>query len=267
MIKLFHKIARTATSRWQTTRMAEQKIVWVRCVENEIKLSATFSHRMTKFGEFEEEVVGERIFNLNRVVSEPVSETLTRLQFNIWKHSSLASRKKKKLATSAEEGRTLAAKFVLVNLLDSNGQKVEDATTNYNGWMQGGILQINNASYFIERNAPSVTYLDLPSSIISGFPLLPYLTTEFSEPSESEFSWFRVESADTKIAVGHDYLYTPSSEDIGHRLKLVVLPKNGIRTGKSTELVSAATVKAGPEMTGIVERQKSTTHSCTDADR
>lgn len=38
----------------------------------------------------------------------------------------------------------------------------------------------------------------------------------------------------------------PSNQDVGHRLKLLCIPKDGARAGSTEELVSAGAVEAGP---------------------
>lgn len=50
----------------------------------------------------------------------------------------------------------------------------------------------------------------------------------------------------TWVKVGGLRVYVPSNQDIGCRLKLVCTPKDGIRSGPSTELVSVGAVEAGP---------------------
>nr|CAD7442221.1 unnamed protein product [Timema bartmani] len=54
--------------------------------------------------------------------------------------------------------------------------------------------------------------------------------------------------------VGEGYFYTPSTSDIGHKLKLSCVPKNGDQEGPQSEVISSTSVGAGPGMCPFEKR-------------
>nr|CAD7399154.1 unnamed protein product [Timema cristinae] len=54
--------------------------------------------------------------------------------------------------------------------------------------------------------------------------------------------------------VGEGYFYTPSTSDIGHKLKLNCVPKNGDQEGPQSEVISSTSVGAGPGMCPFEKR-------------
>lgn len=228
------------------------KIVWVRKVNGERKMTAKFTYRLPARGNAKEGKL--RIFNLERLVTEPISETIMRLECNIVKQSTKAKKRKQPEQESAIDETSV----VKINLFDEKDFDVDGRSPNAMAWVDRGTLQIGDIRYMIRINAPTILKLELPSIILCGFPLLPYLTSEFTDISQSEFTWLRVCGDSEHIAVCHGMLYTPTQEDIGHNLKVVVLPKHNGEQGEVTEIVSSTAVEKGPTELPFLSRQ-----SCT----
>ena len=63
-------------------------------------------------------------------------------------------------------------------------------STNITSFVDQGILQIGSQTYNISVNPPWVTHMSLPTRIMSGFPVLPYVTFEHANIGTSEFTWY-----------------------------------------------------------------------------
>ena len=234
----------------------------------------------------------QRVFNLNRNGAESVSETLKRLQFNVWKHTIAGKKIKSKkninssstvasssavrneetmgvqqLMSSLDSASTssgvddvfeLAAQHVSVVLYDASGREVDKTLRNSEAWSQHGTLRINNLTYTIEVNPPIISKLKLPDKLLSGFFLQPSLCSEDAELSECDFVWYRVEKGKADVLVSEGIRYIPTDEDIGRHLKLMVIPRNGDRCGEAVEAVSKSCVEQGPKLLSITERQTHT---------
>ncbi|XP_037346666.2 2',5'-phosphodiesterase 12 [Pungitius pungitius] len=140
------------------------------------------------------------------------------------------------------------------------GQEVSDAVPNSEAWQDGAVLQVGDVKYAIRRNAPTFTAAELPVSLLAEFPVCPNLEIEFGNLQDCEFIWFRENPPNASpeasgepphgdggwTEVGRGRVHVPSNQDIGHRLKLHCIPKDGTRDGPVEELVSAGAVEAGP---------------------
>nr|CAD7454926.1 unnamed protein product [Timema tahoe] len=196
-----------------------------------------------------------RQFNFSRKMSETITDFLGRVCTNLER---TLFKKKKKIP----EGTSSEMKVHLYN----NGEPVsgesicKDILFNNNNKL---LLQVQGKDYSVIVNAPWVVMLSLPSSIMAGFPVYPNkVDTLFSDKNACEFKWLKSSISMgplknepvTWVQVGEGYFYTPSTSDIGHKLKLSCVPKNGDQEGPQSEVISSTSVGAGPGMCPFEKR-------------
>ncbi|KAK7119038.1 hypothetical protein R3I94_021026 [Phoxinus phoxinus] len=135
-----------------------------------------------------------------------------------------------------------------------NGDHVSVETVNSDAWLDGAVLHVGDLKYKVERNPPTFTVSELPSSLMSGFPVCPKLEIEFGDLKDCKFTWLKESSpnahmrGDTEcwMEAGLERVFTPSNLDIGLRVMLKCTPGNGSKFGQPKELVSSGAVEAGP---------------------
>lgn len=230
----------------------------VRCVPSEPKLSLSFaladgSHK-----------------NMQRDQNEPLGRALSRIANNALKgHAKAAAKKSKKNRPEASgggapcvgsgfgSGSEAGTACEPVVKLYYREEAVADDVLNVDAWQDGAVLQIGDVKYKVERNPPTFTELQLPRSVMAGFPVCPKLSLEFGDHARSLFRWFREAQTEASGCEGGrpppvwietgvcERVYTPSNADVGLRLKLHCTPGNGQRLGPSREMESCP-VEAGP---------------------
>ncbi|XP_062977361.1 2',5'-phosphodiesterase 12 [Elgaria multicarinata webbii] len=223
----------------------------VRCVPAEPKLSVSF-------------VLGDgSARHMQRDQAEPLGRALARIANNASKGHAKAAKKSKKARAEAEAGTPLTAPPPpAVCLFSQDGEAVDEDVPNAEAWQDGAVLQIGEARYRVERNPPAVTELQLPRSLLAGFPLCPNLRTEFGSARDCLFRWFQEQKAEpagsasaasaggagwVEAPGGTERVFTPSNAHIGLRLKLVCTPGNSQRRyGLAREVESSGPVEAGP---------------------
>lgn len=230
-----------------------RRTLWIRCVKSEDMLQGKFSYRFTEGSR-------EKLINFNRKVSEPVGEALQRIKFNLMKKSVVKKSKKRKAAEQVLETSEDQENGINLTLHDQNGDEVDTMINNGQAWVQGGIFKLDNCEYCIEVNTPSIQNLTLPRVILAGFPANPNHTDEFTEASHCEYTWYRILSDNSSVLVGRDVLYTPTTDDVGYKLKLTIVPRCGERKGEKVEADSGSPVAEGPRLEAIEDRQKCTAH-------
>ena len=99
-----------------------------------------------------------RKFNLLRSVDESVSQTIRRLTANIERATKKENKtnkrsKKQQIDTPSQTEQ----ESIIIQLLDSNNQPINENETNKKAWLNCRTLLINNQSYNIEYNAPGKT--------------------------------------------------------------------------------------------------------------
>ncbi|KAJ0181775.1 hypothetical protein K1T71_002497 [Dendrolimus kikuchii] len=121
-------------------------------------------------------------------------------------------------------------------------------------------------------NAPWVVNISLPESILVGFPVYPeQFKTQNTTNNGNIFNWFRGltinekgnEISDMHIKwelVSTSFVYIPSIQDIGQKLKIVCIPGNDGTQGPAVEAVSKTLVEAGPGKCPFEDRHKFTTN-------
>ncbi|XP_030633587.1 2',5'-phosphodiesterase 12 [Chanos chanos] len=209
--------------------------VVVRCVPLESKLTISFtlegSHK-----------------HMLRDQTEELGKVLARIANNFIKAQSKSKKSRKSYSKEAAE---VAGPEVRLYF---NDDVVAEEVTNFDAWQDGAVLHVGEHKYKVERNHPTFTTAELPTSLLSGFPVCPKLEIEFGDLKDCLFKWYKERSpnADTEgqdsswIEAGNGRVFTPSNSDIGVRLKLKCTPGNGSKYGMAKELVSAGTVEAGP---------------------
>ncbi|XP_056590487.1 2',5'-phosphodiesterase 12 [Triplophysa dalaica] len=213
------------------TRNMERCVV--RCVPCESKLTISF----TLDGSNKQ---------MLREQTEPLEKVLARMSNSIIKAQSKDKKSKRCRGEPAVEKPEIK--------LCVNGETVTLDTANSDAWKDGAVLHVGEMTYKVERNPPTFTVSELPSSLLSGFPVCPKLEVEFGDVKDGEFRWFKENSPNSHTsgehdcwrAAGDERVFTPSNLDIGLKVMLKCTPGNGSRFGEPVKLVSAGTVEAGP---------------------
>ncbi|CAH1788073.1 unnamed protein product [Owenia fusiformis] len=213
----------------------------VRHVENDdrIQISFNFSHNGK-----------ERQFNLNRHKSEELSKSLERLTQNIKKFTDKKKSKKQKLEN------TDISNNLTIKLLH-NDISVDQNWPNSEAWKNGSVLHIDDTTYTVTVNPPTILKLEIPDSIMAGFTIYLKYEFEFVDIAKSSFEWFiDIKSENDQGAsssnvvewkkVSDGFLYTPSLTEIGHKLKLKCKPSDGERFGDAKDVYSTVNIESGP---------------------
>jgi 2',5'-phosphodiesterase len=216
---------------------------YIRCQDGADQFQLSF--------QLKSELLGvDRQFNFSRQLSEKVNDFLARITTNIERN---VNKKKKKKGTCEEEKQQQADK-IHVSLLRGGEVLSGDQACKDVLFDTGLCLQILDTQFTVILNAPWVTLITLPSSIMAGFPVYPLkLEVLFADKSDCSLCWYKNTSTTTGkkvpgnwVEVGSGYYYTPSTCDIGCYLKLVCAPQNRSVCGPASEVVSTNPVEAGP---------------------
>ena len=108
-----------------------------------------------------------RKFNLLRSVDEALSQTIRRLTANIEQAAKKETKSKSK-QRQKEQTPPSEQEPVLIQLLDSNNQPIDENQQNKQAWLDCRTLIINKQSYNVEYNAPG-------NKEISHFNTISYL--------------------------------------------------------------------------------------------
>ncbi|XP_076821644.1 2',5'-phosphodiesterase 12-like isoform X1 [Clavelina lepadiformis] len=221
----------------------------------------------------------------NRPIDEELERTVSRM-------ISTLNPKKKKPPKKLQkvEGAESVHDEVMANpkisLLDAEEKEISLNCLSIEAWKQTKFLLINDDHYPVLYNPPIISQIKLSSVPLAGMTMYPRLQFRHSTANESKFTWYRTVHKDfsnlvetdnaTECAhhdmnlenssewneVGQSQTYTPSVDDIGHRIGLSVTPGNekyqankshcGVQCGKTV----SGSVKAGPNMCIFDERHK-----------
>ncbi|XP_007425296.1 2',5'-phosphodiesterase 12 [Python bivittatus] len=222
----------------------------VRCVPAEPKLSVSLVLQDGKTR------------HLQRDQAEPLGQALARIANNVSKGHAKKAKKSKKAQTEADPGTPPLplSQLVAVRLFSQDGEAVAEDVPNEEAWQDGTVLQIGETRYRVERNPPTLTEVQLPRSLMAGFPVCPKLQVEFGSPQDCLFRWYQEQKIDSAGAAaaaasdgwaeapaGSERVFTPTNAHIGRRLKLVCIPGNSERRfGLPREVESIGPVEAGP---------------------
>uniref|UniRef100_A0A1Q3F6I5 2',5'-phosphodiesterase 12 n=1 Tax=Culex tarsalis TaxID=7177 RepID=A0A1Q3F6I5_CULTA len=204
----------------------------------------------------------DKVFNFSRNVTECVDASLERMRANIEKEvkkRGVGKKKKAKVAGPAEEQQGEALPDVRVRFFDV--EKNEDVRGVAIAELLSKVreereilLKVLDDDFRIDLNSPTVLAVSLPQSILAGFYVYPAkLETVFTDKERSEFRWFRGKMPKSNnaqqiewIPAGSGYSYMAKPEDVGHHLKFSCVPKNELKAGPLTEVISSTEVQAGP---------------------
>lgn len=227
-------------------REACQKMqnAYVRCHEGAEDFQFSFQLRNELLGV-------DRQFNFSRQLSEKVSDFLSRISTNIERS---VNKKKKRQKLTGEEEKQEDPNKIEASLLRGGELVPGDQLCKDILFDSGLCLLVLGTEYSVILNAPWVSLITLPSSIMAGFPVYPLkLEVLFADKSDCTFCWYKNIGANTGkrlsanwVEVGSGFYYTPNTCDIGCHLKVVCAPQNGSVCGPSSEGISTNPVEAGP---------------------
>lgn len=203
----------------------------------------------------------DRQFNLTRQMQEPVKAFLDRVATNVDKV--LNKKAKKKKGNNGEEKMECAVKTSLME----KGTEVNYETKCEDVFKEGTdlVLNINNSTYNVIVNAPWVSNVALPKSILAGFPVYPIkFDHSYTNLAESTLTWYVSSDKVNWSKVGEGYLYEPKNSEINSHIKLSVLPKNSEREGPIVEVTSDNKIEAGPGHCPFEIRHAFTSNKCTE---
>ncbi|XP_012284829.1 2',5'-phosphodiesterase 12 [Orussus abietinus] len=206
----------------------------------------------------------DRQFNFTRKSTETISNFLKRINANVGKIiSNKQARKLKKKAKAASAGIEVVSlpveeqevKALFLQNDEPINEELSCETILQN--TENLTLVVGNMIYSIKLNAPWISDLALPSSMLAGFPVYPSkLECMHMNKEKSIFIWSKSnvihqEKHSGKIVkewqdVGKGFVYLPTTSDIGYKLKLSCLPINEKYSGPVIEAESPSVVEAGP---------------------
>eukprot|EP00794_Sanderia_malayensis_P005934 gene5934-6620_t len=261
-----------------------ERTVSVRCVDDEEKMFIS-----TKIDGVSR--------HYSRLKHEPLKNTLSRMHISLC--NPIHKKKFRKRADhELESGGTITSpkhqypediNLQVMTLQGNKHEAIDVETSNIEAWMKGNILVIGEKQFRIEVNAPVVLSANLPCSVMSGFPIVPYLELEFANREDSMFMWLRTpgvqvtqskekmkknnkenpaedccKNNQTWEFLSNRFIYTPTNNDVGYRLKFVCIPKRDNIVGFSHEETANVTVEASPGLCLFDERHLYTSTRLTD---
>ncbi|NXF95594.1 PDE12 phosphodiesterase, partial [Eubucco bourcierii] len=219
----------------------------VRCVPSEPKLSLRFV------------LPDGSARHMQRDQAEPLGRALARIATNAAKGHAKTRKKNKKARAEDNPSGEAAAVAPAVRLFSCDGEEIAEEMPNSAAWQDGAVLQVGEVQYRVERNPPALTELQLPRSLLAGFPVCPKVSAEFASPQHCLFRWYREQrpaaggeaaasgNGPTWVEMSAERVFTPSNALVGLRLKLQCTPGDGAqRYGLPREVESSGPVEAGP---------------------
>ncbi|XP_053973801.1 2',5'-phosphodiesterase 12 [Hylaeus volcanicus] len=192
----------------------------------------------------------DKQFNFNRNVNESINTFLTRISMNIKSYTTKKLNKRMKIKRKDTE----VVDDIMSTLNNKTIKLIKDDSTLDGELPCKSILEdasniklvLFGTEYVLKQNVPFVTAINLPTSILIGFPTYPSkFQSVYVDKLKSTFNWYRKEK-DKWIHVGEGYLYVPDASNIGHKLKITCVPRNDTQVGPIIEVVSLNPVEAGP---------------------
>ncbi|KAG7153372.1 2',5'-phosphodiesterase 12-like, partial [Homarus americanus] len=212
----------------------------------------------------------DQIFNLQRSPQEHLTDVLEKISGKIQGAVYYKNRKRENFVMDE-----LPVKMISFNY-DDNACTQNDLTCHEAFVLNGSKhnLVIGEEHYCIDVNPPIVEVAEFPKVIVAGFLVnLKKLEVLFANKEDCFFKWYKsVKRFDADkvsrskriiedlkwIELGEGFTCTPTKEDVGRVLKVVVTPCVGERRGEDIEVVSPVVVSAGPEECPFQKRQQFT---------
>nr|CAB3264735.1 2',5'-phosphodiesterase 12 [Phallusia mammillata] len=188
--------------------------------------------------------IGGRTRLLNRPSGEKLSKFFIRVGANL---KNAQNKKMRKVAKTTNAQSVHDDASIEMMFLDRSGNEISSDEILSDIWKKADCFILQDVKYRIAYNFPCVTKLKLPQTLIAGTLLYPKIEFEFANYYYSRFEWYRcveqegnqqmeVDSENenntekddpTKWKFLHDQkTHLLSSDDAGHRFKLVVFPGN-----------------------------------------
>lgn len=179
---------------------------------------------------FNDELKGvNRQFNFSRRCDENVGSLISRINTNVEKAMSKKKKKRKTKdsPTPEDENKKIITKMI------QNGEVISEDTSCMEVLKPNAkiVLQVVENKYHVLINAPWISNMTLPSSILAGYLLYPIkFEGVFIERDMCQFSWYRSEGKNPNPAllkwekVGDTFTYMTSSADIGNKIKFACIP-------------------------------------------
>lgn len=232
-------------------KMCSLPIVYVRQHENEETMKINFVFGNTN--------IPPQNFSFMRSKNELLESALTRMKYKIQSSVAKKSSKKKKQADLHD-----VPLPPLNIILMKNGFQVEENSKNVDVWTSDTEVIINDASYKIVVNPPTITHLSLPKFIMADFLVYPRVTLEFCSKEDCVFKWYRqipkdsinnLQNVENVIQIknicwhfiSQGFLYLTRESDIGCKLSVSCIPKFQDKSGEEETVITDNTVVSGPK--------------------
>ncbi|KAH0563970.1 2',5'-phosphodiesterase 12 isoform X1 [Cotesia glomerata] len=211
----------------------------------------------------------DKQLNFSRKVSENVETFLHRVSSNVIKQMTTKAKRKAKKAKVAPGEEEIKVDHVKEgNIYLSKGDNkinLDEPCSNFLTDPSELKLVVFDQKYDVKLNAPWIIKMKLPSCLLANFPVYPSeFESMYVDRGLSVFTWHKsVYDEKMKLSwkfIGEGFLYKPSAEDIGSKLKLKCLPRNDRLEGSETEVDSDTLVEAGPGECPFETRHKFTSN-------
>ena len=216
----------------------------------------------------------------HRRKTDTLMHTLKRMRINLTQPHHGKKKLKKSMKTLPTEIEGLYypddVKIEVRSYCSAEKVPLDTETSNQDAWKEQNVLIIGEEMFKIRVNAPTVVAIDIPKHLMVGFPVVPSLELEFGKREDAKFLWFRGRTVKNAKKVdmvatakensmccelnmaweflANTFKYTPSVSDIGYKLKFICIPRNRDAFGFSQEVISEASVGAGPGACPFEER-------------
>lgn len=123
--------------------------------------------------------------------------------------------------------------------------------------MQTARIEIGDASYVVLKNQPLVLKLSVLEPVLAGIPVVPIPETEFCEPDECSWKWFRVAPDGQEVLCGTTRRYVPSNDETGCRFRVEchAPSMNSVFADASKAEITTTPVVQGPSREVFKKRQ------------
>lgn len=169
-----------------------------------------------------------------------------------------------------KKGLTAACENIEVKLDGVNDEHINwnNLLDNFNETESNVVLRIDNDTYAIEYNPPSIELIQLPSEVYPGFDCYPSKAEICGDMSKCTFKWKRKWPHKRKwypCENGESFLYRVPQDDAGSELQLTcfLTNKDGVVVAERNSNV-ARVVEQGPDVAAIERRHKHTPHILPD---
>lgn len=243
--------------------MGEPKTAYFHLLDESDKFKVTFMYT-------NESINISRQFNFERSISETVDIFLSRVNKNLDKVVMNKLKKKRKKFGSDGEEDSVEVNAELVISGESttipNSATCKDVFFSNEYYSGNLILKLVGleVDYVVAINSPWIDSISLPSSIMAGFPVYTNsFESRFTDKNLSKFVWMKSNCKELPVdkdvlqnskedticvwsVVSKGFIYIPTVDDIGLKLKLHCTPENSSAVGPAVQCESVSVIEAGP---------------------